>query len=284
MFWNMGKLLEIPNTLHILIACWGVAEKDLQRDIAACYPDADEEFITQFFHGKFGAVLSYASQCKHIEHAFYEELKNAFPSLTSELHQIADGLIAEIALHKRATERITGGDIGIFIVRPQVYDDGYYLKISDYRRGLLCQAKLKNQKGKWGTFTERQLQVLPDRLPYLGLLLYSYEDKVRRNLNPFAWQLCHSIDFSEILAALRQDNFPSLVSSDHIITNLGYGNIGTDDGDIIDSVISPAKNPALVIRVTWPDNKRPPGGPGSSVRIYSRQENKGHQQMIEVGY
>ncbi|MBI5101328.1 MAG: hypothetical protein HZB33_05785 [Nitrospirae bacterium] len=278
MFRIHGQRLEIPNTLDVLIAGWTLAEENLRNDIASCYPDADGEFITQRFHGKYGAILSYASECKHIENAFLRDIQKAFPELKQELHQIASGLIAEITLHKKATEKITGGDIGLLIIRPNIHDHGHYLKISDYRRGLLCQAKLKNQKGKWGRFTERQTEVLPERLSYLSLLFYSYIDDARRSLNPFQWQLCDSFNFSEVQHWLKTDNFPSLVTSDNIIANLGYGNIGTDNDDIIDSIISPSKNPVLIIRVTWPDNKRP-GGPSSSVRIYSRQENHSSQQI-----
>jgi hypothetical protein len=184
----------------------------------------------------------------------------------------------DTTLHKRPTERITGGDIGILIIRPNVYEQGDYIRITDHRRGLLCQAKLKNQKGKWGSFTKRQVQVLPERLSYLSLLLYSYGDEARRSFNPFSWQLCNSAEFSEIRNWLKNDNFPKLVTSDHIVTNLGYGNIGTDDDAIIDSVISPSRNPTLVIRITWPDDRRP-GGLSSCIRIHSRQEKNVSQQI-----
>jgi hypothetical protein len=278
MYLNSGQLLEITNTLDVLIETWALAEENLRNDIASCYPDANEEFITQMFHGKYGAILSYASQCQHIENAFLRDLQKAFPKLSQELHQIATGLIAEITLHKKGTEKITGGDIGILIIRPNVHDYGHYLKISDYRRGLLCQAKLKNQKGKWGRFTERQSEVLPKRLSYLSLLLYSYSDNTRRSLNPFQWQLCDGVKFSEIQEWLKTDKFTKLVTSDQIIANLAYGNVGTDNDDIISSIISPSRNPVLIIRVTWPDGRRP-GGPSSSVRIYSRQENYTKQQI-----
>lgn len=274
----MERILEIPNTLVVLMESWRAAEEKLRYNIATVYPGVGEEFITQMFHGQYGAELSYASQCKHIEDAFLEDLKIAFPSLTQELHQISSGLIAEVTLHKRSTEKITGGDIGILIIRPNIFEQGDYLRIIDYRRGLLCQAKLKNRKGQWGSFTERQMQVLPERLSYLALLLYSYSDKARRSLNPFLWQLCKVAELSEVQNWMRNDNFPELVTSDHIIAPLGSGKIGVDNDCIIDSVISPSRNPTLVIRVTWPDDQRP-GGSGSEVRIYSRQENQVKQQI-----
>lgn len=287
MFPHMVNLLEIPNTLNVLIDCWEVAEKNLRHDIDAYHPDSGEEFITQLFYGKYAAILSYASQCKHIENAFFEDLKAAFTLPTNHLAGVSTGLIGEITLHKRATERITGGDIGLLIIRPQVYNDGYNLNVSDYRRGLLCQAKLKNRKGKWGNFTERQRIVLPDQLKYLGLLLYSYEDEERHKLDKFRWQVCDSIDFLEVENSLRQDSFPNLVSSDHIIENIGYGTLGTDDDDIIDSLISPSKNPTLIIRITWPDGQGPPGGPGglrSITQTYSEQEDILSQYAIKANF
>ena len=157
-----------------------MAEKSLQTDIYNCYPDVGEEFITQFFHSKFATALMVASEAGLIQNSFLADLNKAFPNHYSEVGQIAEGLIAEVTLHKRITESITGGDIGLIIIRPQVSEQGDYFKISDYRRGILCQAKLKRASGKWGSFTKKQINILPERLQYLALLLYSYEDDRRK--------------------------------------------------------------------------------------------------------
>lgn len=278
MYYNFGKLLEIQNTLDVLIERWLAAEEYLRTDIETYHPDVDEEFITTTFHGIYGRMLLEASESKLIEYAFLKDLKRAFPLITTQLPKIARGLIAEITLHKRPTEKITGGDIGVLIIRPQVFVQGDYLRVTDYRRGLLCQAKLKNRKGKWGHFTKRQIEVLPDRLSYLSLLLYSYGDNARRSLNPFTWQLCDSASFPELQTWLQNGNFPELITSDHIVARLGYALIGTDNNEIIDSIISPSQNPALVINITWPDGRRP-GGPGSCIRIHSSQENHVYQRI-----
>jgi hypothetical protein len=259
----------------VIIQAWRAAEQSLIRDIQYCYPDADEEFITRTFHGKYAATLNYASQLKQIEKAFLYDLQKAFPGLDSPLKKIASGLIAEVTLHSRTTEKITGGDIGLMFSRPQISARGHYLQIADYRRGLLCQAKLKNVAGKWGSFTKKQIKVLPDRLPYLGLLLYSYSDNARHVLNPFQWQLCNTATMDEVRGWLKKGNFPSSVDSDGILTDLAEGAIGSDDDEVIDSIIAPAKNPTLHIRITWPDDQHP----GSSVQVYSRQENKAKQTV-----
>jgi hypothetical protein len=278
MYHNFGRLLEIGNTLDVLIESWLVAEENLREDIQRYHPDVDEEYITKSFHGEYGRLLSEASEAKLIEYAFLKDLKKAFPLITMHLPQIARGLIAEITLHKRPTEKITGGDIGILIIRPHVFVQGDYIRIKDYRRGLLCQAKLKNSRGKWGHFTKRQIELLPERLPYLSLLLYSYDDNERRLLNPFSWQLCSSFSFSDLQDWLKKGSFPDLLTSDHIVAKLGYALIGTDNDNIIDSIVAPSHNTTLVINITWPDGRRP-GGPGSSIRIYSSQEHHVHQQI-----
>jgi hypothetical protein len=269
------KLLEIPNTTNLLIQAWRAAEESLLHDISLFHPDADEEFITQLFHGKYGAILSFASQQKYIENAFLADLRSAFPTLGAPLNKIASGLVAEITIHKRSTEKITGGDIGFLVSRPQISHGDEALLISDYRRGLLCQAKLKNSAGKWGTFTKRQKQVLPERLPYLGLLLYSYADASRRTLNLFNWQVCNDSNIDEVSAWLKNGDFPSMINSDKIISGLSFGKIGTDNDDIINSAITPTKNSSIVIRINWPDDQHP----GSSVRIYSKQENQVKQKV-----
>ena len=151
------------------------------------------------------------------------------------------------------------------------------MKISDYRRGILTQAKLKRADGRWGTFTPSQENVLPQRLKYLALLLYSYEDEERRNLREFSWQLCNNLSFDQLKDYLTRDQFQSKLSPCEIIKGLGNAKIGTDENAILDDVISPAKNPSLVIRIHWPEGTHP----GSEVRIYTRQETQQKVQILQ---
>lgn len=221
------------------------------------------------FHGKLAKALRTASQEHHIERAFLTDLRKAFPDLGhgSELRSLARGLIADVTLHRRETERVTGGDIGFMIIRPQVNDRGKTLNVEDYRRGLLCQAKLKRSNGKWGSFTRRQKKVLPERMRYLGLLLYSYDDEERRQLKQFQWQLCNSApSIKDVTQWFRRDNFPSLTSSNTIIKGVGDGQIGTDNDTILNEIVAPTGNPALTIKIGWPNG----GPPNSEVRVFSR--------------
>ncbi len=179
-------------------------------------------------------------------------------------------------LHKRTTEGDTGGDLGFVIARPNVSLESQYsthtnLIISkDYRRGLLTQAKLKNDKGKWGEFSPNQENILPLYQKFLALLLYSYQDSFRYNLEPFKWQLCADYSFSDVKSWLKLDNFPNLQDSCKIIKELGNAKIGTDEKQIIDKIICPPENQSLIINIRWPDDKPP----FSKIWIRTKQEEK----------
>lgn len=268
----MSNILRIPKTLELLCKCWNRAEDTLQHNVRDNCPDIDEEVITQFFHSELTMSLREASKNKAIESAFLSDLRAApFSDVREDiLRRIANGLVADVSLHRRNTERITGGDFGFVIIRPDVQFGYNSLKISDYRRGILTQAKLKRADGSWGTFTPNQERILPNRLEYLSLLLYSYEDRARRNLRPFSWHLCNGASFDQVKDLLRRDQFQSSLSSCEIIKGLGNAKIGTDNNSILDDVISAAKNPSLIIRIHWPDGEHP----GSDVRVYTRQESQ----------
>ena len=263
-------VLSIPETLNIVAASWMTAEQNLRNEIRDYSPNSDEEYITKRFHAEFAKSLSDASASGLIDQAFLEDLKVAFRWTNRQiLATIARGLVATVTLHTRKTERITGGDIGLLVLRPQVEEQFQMLRVSDYRRGMLCQAKLRQASGKWGKFTQRQKKVLPDRLGFLGLLLYQYEETERRILAPFLWQVCQGMTFQQVELCLKADLFPNLQDSASIIQALGHGVIGTSNDDLIDRFISPERNPYLVIRVWWDDPRWPP--PGPHVSVYAGQ-------------
>lgn len=111
------------------------------------FPGCVEEFITELFHGIFASNLREASQQRQIEDAFLYDLKLPFPQYSSnQLSKVSNGLIANIVLHRKSTEKVTGGDLSFMIIKPQVTIDSRLARISDYRRGILCQAKMKDEK------------------------------------------------------------------------------------------------------------------------------------------
>lgn len=267
-----GNILKIDHTLEVISECWTMAESNLQGDIKVYSPGAGEEEITQAFHRKFAKTLDSASKNHCIERAFLSDLNRSFPELpdTHDLTRIAQGLVADVTLHEGSTEWKTGGDLGFMIIRPQIQRSHDSLQISDYRCGILVQAKLKDANRKWGTFTPKQKKFLPQRLQYSALLLYSYKDEARCILQVFRWQLCRCASFEEVEDWRRTDSFPCPVKSDFVIRGVGNGTIGTDDDRVIDEIISPKGNRALVISIHWPDG----GHPGSQVRVYSSKQDK----------
>lgn len=228
--------------------------------INANAPTADEDFITKSFHVVLAKRLREANNENYIARMFLKDLEDGFPKINhSDLVNVATGLLGEVILHKKETEKITGGDLGLLIIRPQITYSFERLQIADYRRGLLAQAKLKRPNGKWNVFKPNQKKILPQRLSYLALLLYQYSDTERRLLNPFLWQLCSNLSFKAVETCLKRGKFPQVLESRDIIHRLAGGLVGTDDNGIIDKYISTAKNPCLTIRIWWPDDKRPPG-------------------------
>jgi hypothetical protein len=277
------KLVDISNTLRVISECWSGAEDDLRAEIQKYHPYAGETFITELFHGKLARRLEEASDGERISSAFLRDLEEEFYQMqgASELRKISEHLIAHVSLHKPATEGKTGGDMGVLIARPQIIDRETEFKIKDYRTGLLCQAKLRNAKGKWGTFTASQRKVLPDKLDYTGLLLYSYDHNSGGVLNTFQWRLCKNTTLQEIATELKKGVLTDLYSSEDIIFGLGNGRIGTSDNTILDRDVSPARNPVLTIHITWPDDKRP-GGASLSVPIESPMRRRKIKEEVKI--
>lgn len=267
-----NKVLSIPRTLQVVSSCWTTAEQLLQEDIRDNIAEGNEEFITTAFHGKLAQCLREASEEGRVETGFRADLDNAFPEMrgSPQHRRIARWLIADVTLHHKGTEKNTGGDFGFVIARPEVQDLGMYYHIDSYRCGLLCQAKLKKWRAKWGSFTPPQKQSLPNRMEYLGLLLYRYVDRELHNLERFQWQLCNGYSLSDASSWLKQDDFPKLLSSDDVIRGVGNGNFGTDDKKILDDIVAPSNNPSLVLTISWPHGSEP----DSEVSIYSRSEVK----------
>lgn len=79
----------------------------------------------------------------------------------------------------------------------------------------------------------------------------------------------------QVIGYLKKDQFPRLVASEETIAAVGFGAIGTDNDKILDEVISPAKNPALTIKISWA-NGHSGSGPGTeiAVAVHSTQQHK----------
>lgn len=190
------------------------------------------------------------------------------------------GLVASVAFHSRKTEGKTAGDLGIVFVRPDVSEGGLALsELSikhEYKRGLLCQAKIFRRDSSWGGLTPPQKKNLPARLSYFSLLLYRYADRERRELLPFQWQLAGGATVEDIGHWLSSDTFPNLQASEWILRALVQNRIGTDDKDAIDQYIVPRLRPSLVIRVHWKDD-----GPGESIYLRKNVQTDDQQRLVQ---
>ncbi len=275
--------MRIPVLGKLITECWTTAEQALRQNVKAKFGDRDEEVITTLFHAELGAEFDRVSTSGAVAKAFLSDLKQTFPMVTDlSLSGIASGLIATVSFHPRHIEGETGGDLGIVLVRPDVRRASYVgseLTIEhDYRRGLLCQAKMFQRDSRWGGLSSKQEQTLQGRLSYFVLLLYRYVDQhgERRELAPFAWQLACGATVEQICAWLASNQFPELQDSQQVLRGLLYDQIGTDDKERIAKEIAPPLRRSLVIRIRWKDDK----GPGGKVHVQERSTVYSQQQVV----
>jgi len=229
--------------------------------------DRDEEIITDMFHSELEDGLATVSKKGAVEQAFLEDLKQAFPNIEREelRSKIARRVIATVSFHSHQVEMKTGGDLGIVFVRPDVHEAAYgssAFRINrDYKRGLLCQAKIFRRDSQWGGLSPSQVQKLQGKMKYFALLLYRYADQdgERRDLMPFSWQLGVDATVEEVCQWLKADKFLKLQDSQQILRGLIRDDIGTNNKELIERDIAPPLRPSLVIKVGWKDGD-PPGG------------------------
>jgi hypothetical protein len=273
----MYGVLSISNTAAVIAECWNEAEHALQRQVQKYSPGLDEEGITVTFHAKLAESLFAASDRKEIEKAFTRDFELSFwnENLDIDPDQIARGLKATVTLHKRNTEKLTGGDFGLVILRPQIHYRHSSIHITQYARGLLTQAKLKRSQG-WPSFTRNQENVLPDRFEYLALLLYCYSDVARCDLEPFAWQMARGMSLASLKKMLREDRFADTLTSSDIVKQLSLAKIGTENAALIDQFVSPISNRSLVIEINWP----PGDHPGSRIQVHSKHHATNVQKLL----
>jgi hypothetical protein len=268
----MAKILRIPRTLAVVSKCWDAAEADLRRDVRRNHPGALEEVITDLFYGLFAERLRQANEGRSIVGAFVRDLQSEIPEVHNEAWRIASGLVADVTLHGRETEKTSGGDLGFVIVRPQVFLERGLVRVIDYRHGLLCQAKRKKRR-TFGRLSESQKAVLPGRLRYLAILGYEFADRDGYDLMPFKWQSCEHASVAEVIGWLSRGTLPSAIASAEIIAAVGSGRLGTDDVRIINDAISPCGSRALEVRIHWPNG----GPPDGQVRVLIRHN------IVQVG-
>lgn len=258
------KTFHIDKTLAIVCAAIGKAEENLREHIRIFYQNAGEEFITNLFYGQINYFLREASNERRIENAFLKDLEDALGyshfgdyTLSRNLKNTAAGLVADIVLHNKKTEGRTGGDFGLIIIHPSIHFDSKYLKIKKGQcSGLLCQAKLKDKAGKWNRLNKNQRVLLDQNKDFSSLVLYSYTDIERTNLAHISWKLCRSEAIANIEEILKRDALDEINTLDtkKILQLLARKEIGTNDRDTINKIISPSVRQHLELRIYWPDS------------------------------
>lgn len=251
--------------VETIAGCWSKAEATLQERFSKVAIDADEEYLTRRFYEELSLELMRASDFGEISRAFADDLADEYSSAGVPLEPDAAShytreLVASVVLHHKGTEKKTGGDLGVVLVRPVVPDpSGHGLSGDDFHRsGALIQAKLRDTGGKWSELTTNQKKVLKARRHFSSLLLYSFADPERQKLNSFAWQPLNSATNMKMVAGwLANSCFPSLSESTQFLHKLAGGGIGTQDPKEIETNICPKANTVLHVQVDWPDGQRP---------------------------
>ena len=274
--------IKLNKLAQVIAGCWAETESRLAELIAEKHPNPSEELITDLLTGELRASVAHASSTHRVEHAFLEDLASQIPNLdVSEVRRFG-GLIASVTPHTKSHEgRVSAADVGIVILRPQVWLNGWgneTIECSrDHATGLLAQAKLghhkKRRKGySWNSLKKKQEDLFPDRRAYYSLLLYRLKGKELSEFQPLRWQLCRDYMVEDLKQWLRSDLFPEEEASSVLLKNLFDGKIGTLDPNIIQSVIAPAKGDfrAIEIRIFWPDGSGPP--PSIHHQQHQRQE------------
>ena len=265
------RTVHINETLKEVCNAINSAEATLKEHIKLYYHNANEEFITFLFYGHIKYRLREASHNKSIEKAFLKDLKNSLCheaiidwDLDRKLHQEAEGLIADMVLHNKRQEGKTGGDFGLIIVHPQIKVDDEFIEIKKgVSSGLLCQAKLRDEDGRWSSLSKNQRVALSNYLDFTSLVLYSFLNRERNDLDSIAWKLCRGISLSKIDVLLKKGPNENLEATSEIITRLGRKEIGTEDQSLIESIISPSVRHHLEIKIYRPKDN----GPKKSVKI-----------------
>jgi hypothetical protein len=262
--------IELNKLAQVIAGCWAEAESSLTEIIAEKHPNPSEELITDLLAGELRASVARASGTQRVEHAFLEDLNSQVPNLNISDARRFGGLIASVTPHTKAHEgKVSAADLGIVILRPQVWLNGWgneTIECSrDHATGLLAQAKLahhkKRRKGySWNTLQKKQEDLFPDRHAYHSLLLYRLKGAELSEFQPLRWQLCRDHTVEDVKQWLRSDLFPEEQPSSALLKKLFDGEIGTPDPKIIEAVIAPNKGDfrAIEIRIFWPDGSGPP--------------------------
>jgi hypothetical protein len=264
--------LRIPNVVSLISECWELVERNIIMESLDTMADFPEEEITSAFYRELKKELKKRSDLKEIEKALKLDLGwcTTLNLDTNDQHRLSQGWKADVFVsskHRRAVEARTGGDYGLVFSRPDIsiVDNGF--RFNEMKRGLLCQAKLRNFRRVWDPPKVNQIKNLRDKTDYLAFLLYEYTDG-RTGLAPFSWHSTKGRQIEDAIEWFEADSFPDRMSSKEILDNLANGQIGTENSNIINEIIVPEENTYFIIRIT-----KDSGDPYSGVITKIRGDN-----------
>jgi hypothetical protein len=268
--------------------CWDSAESSLRILVAQKYPSPSEELITALFAGEFRTEIAKASSAGEVDGAFLADLRTAIPGLNL-IARRASGLVARVNLPNRWHEgHVSAADISVVVTRP-IVDLAFGGKRVEFHRnhatGLLAQAKLgrpaKRAEGTriWNHMTGPQERLYPKRRKYYSLLLSRLNGPKANKLEAFRWQLCSDFTLKKVKSWLISDLFPDETSSSEVLTKLFARTIGTEDPNIIETIVDPGANDihSIDLHIFWPDE----GGPPPSIELHHQEHEVQKVQILQ---
>jgi hypothetical protein len=275
--------MEHPSLKNFIIKNWQEAEKNVRNDIRSFCPKSYELFVTELFH----LYLCKAFQKNHPD-LRQCLISDALPAvlekqeLRNSIEDFCGKISLQVVLHKLSSEARTGGDLGVIVGKPIF--SGTSGKIFLERQGVVCQAKMKDERGHWNPLSTSQVGRLKDGLDTFACLLYDYGDwnGERRFLNGFRWAIFRKNDI-DLVNTL---NFDSIQATEYLskdfIENLFLGNIGSNDEDRINTCVLASGNPYLeIIIMSGPDEPMQSGHVLGDVNaLASAQEEASTVQIV----
>lgn len=267
----MSSLINLPETLGLIKRCWCLSEERVCNLISNKYHAHDEIFITRLLYGEMEEELNKCNKEGLFKTNFLNDLRSIFNTdeLKYEVCRLSEGIIARITYHEPDMEKKSGADFGMAVIRPNIEKiKKNQLKHSMHQQGVLCQAKRQKINQNMGQLTDKQKEIIPGYLDFYALLLYVYSDCDRKQLQPFVWSNYKWSDVGEIEYFLKYYEDEETINSDKLLELLGNGRIGTENQDIINSIICPEIKSYIKIEITWTDGPPPPPGPDSPNNLY----------------
>ena len=272
--------IKLNKLAGVITRCWTQAETNLAQAIAVEHWNPPEEFITFLLEDKLRLAVNAASASGQIERAFLADLRSQIDGFShSDDHKFA-GLIASVNPHTKPHEsKVSAADFGLLIIRPQVRLRQWSLENIECSRehatALLVQAKLghnkQGQEYRWGRLKKKQEDLFLQHQQYYSLLLYRLRGMEANKLEALSWQLCHGATVEDAKNWLRSGIFPGEIQSSDLLKRLFARQIGTEDPQIIKTVIAPDAHTrrTIEIHISWPPGSGPP--PSCRLRHYHRE-------------